>query len=694
VPDPHYASIVKRAQTGDPSAFTELVIEFQDLAVGTAYSWLGEIEAARDVAQEAFLDTHRLLDQLRDPQAFPGWFQQIVTKHCDRATRGQRIETAPLDLANQLKSPAPGPDTLLAEDQRRDQLRLAVESLPQGERVVIALHYFAQATHPEVSAFLELPESTVKKRLRRARRRLRDEGDKLMQETISDMRPSGTDSFALAVSFFIALRSGDQAEVKRLIDMDPSLVDTLQDWDSSLAYQGILPFANKATPLITAIERNDLPMQQLLLDAGADVDGTCGCATGEAPIWAATLLNRPAHARKLLERGADPNVTSASGNRPLHLAAMRGLKELVVLLLKHGADPTATDAGTRRSATWSPADGNSPHNPGRTAAQWALANGHRELATLIDTTSGEQTERSISAGSSTDQSTNSGSMIATGIKAVDLFAPLLSGGIVRIPFVAGVGMVVLLGELCQRFLAMDSGAAIWTGFTQRPFDLADWEADMSEFGLKDQIHGSLAGFDEAPQARRVAFDAGLQKAESLRNDGKDVLAVVLSAAGFENDVEASLLRLKAPAETGSITSIIVTPFPENRDLWTELKPPYSGQIALDRRRATQHLFPAIDPHYSLSEALQSSIVGGRHVDLANRALQLLTAYQKVDPEFTKLGAETGKSATPVTESAPRLLRYLSQPFSTTEPFTGRPGEHVAVTDLLQHVEEILNSCKA
>ncbi|MFV2089081.1 MAG: sigma-70 family RNA polymerase sigma factor, partial [Pseudomonadales bacterium] len=284
MPDPNYASVVERAQQGDSSAFAELVSRFQDLAVGTAYGWLGEIESARDVAQEAFLDAHRLLGQLREPSAFPGWFRQIVTKHCDRVTRRNQVKIAPLEFADGAGAVQPGPEALFARDQKREQLRLAVDSLPASERVVVALHYFAEATGSEVSAFLELPESTIKKRLRRARKRLRDDGDKLMQETIDGMRPSKTNTFAREVSFFLALRAGDRPEVQRLLDLQPELVDTLQDWDASLAYDGILPFANKATPLITAIERNDLAMQSLLLGAGADVNGLCGCATGEAPI--------------------------------------------------------------------------------------------------------------------------------------------------------------------------------------------------------------------------------------------------------------------------------------------------------------------------------------------------------------------------------------------------------------------------
>ena len=94
----------------------------------------------------------------------------------------------------------------------------------------------------------------------------------------------------------------------------------------------------------------------------------------------------------------------------------------------------------------------------------------------------------------------------TGIKAVDLFAPLPRGGIVRIPFAAGVGMVVLLGELCRHYVDA-GGDAIWTGFAQKPFDVADWDAEMAEFGLADQIHSALASFKAPADLRRAALPA-------------------------------------------------------------------------------------------------------------------------------------------------------------------------------------------
>ena len=128
---PAYVSVIERAQQGDVLAFNELVGQFQDLAVGTAYAWLGEIEAARDVSQEAFLEAHRALGQLREPAAFPGWFRRIVTKHCDRVTRRTTLDISSNRLPELVSSDATLESDLVA-DRQKERLRMAVDALPPG----------------------------------------------------------------------------------------------------------------------------------------------------------------------------------------------------------------------------------------------------------------------------------------------------------------------------------------------------------------------------------------------------------------------------------------------------------------------------------------------------------------------------------------------------------------------------------
>jgi RNA polymerase sigma factor (sigma-70 family) len=665
-----YIAVVERARGGDLSAFSDLVVRFQDLAVGTAFSWLGEIELARDATQEAFLEAHLHLGELREPAAFPAWLRRLVIKHCDRATRRRGLALASFDLAFDVPAGTADPEADVAAVERAEWLRLAVEGLPATERIVVALHYFAEVSGPELADFLELPLSTIKKRLRRARARLRDDGDQLMQETIDKIRPSRSREFADEVAFFLALRAGDRPLVQQMLVRSPELAHAQQQWEPSLVYDGVLPFASRATALITAIERNDVEMQSLLLDAGADVDGVCGCVTGESPVWAAALLNRFEHLRELLKRGANPNVVAASGNTPLHVAAMRGHYAVATELLAHGARTDAHDTH------------------GRTPADWAKSNGHQKLAALIEAQAPAD-DRASNAAAARFSEASRGETLLSGIKALDLFVPIPRGGLVRFPFMAGVGMVVLLGELCRRITTRAEGRALWTGFTQRPFDLRDWEGEMAELGLGARVRHSLVNFDASPQQRRDAFATGLDRAEAMRDAGCDVLVVLLCDAGFESDVDASLVRLANKRGPGCITTIVVTPFPETRDVSATLAPPYKAQIVLDRRRARKALFPAIDPLASISEALTDATVGTRHVAVAVRAKQLLERYRDIDPEFELYGAAHETQTAPDIVRAHRLLGYLRQPFLVAEPFTGRPGQWVSAAELLDEVEAIL-----
>jgi len=644
--------------------------------MASAYGWLADRELARDVTQESFLDAYRQLPELRDPSAFPAWLRSIVIKHCDRVTRKKPIpdHLLPGNVS------APDPADLLEASSEQQLARTALEALPQPERTVIALQYIAEATGPVIAEFLDLPLSTVKQRLRSARSHLRQFTEITMSQTMNSIRPSSHSSESLEIRFYVALRRGDVSGVSALIRQHRELLETPQEWGSDLVTQGILPFANKASPLITAIELNDLPMMTLLLDAGADVNGTCGCATGESPLWASVLTNRQEHTRILLERGANPNQFSATGNLPLHLAAMRGFVEIAQLLLEYGADQSLPDQGGRFLKNWSPADGKSDQLA-RTALDWALAMGETSIIELLS--HGVEQPRSTAV---TDiQLTRS--VLLTGLKALDLFAPLPRGGIVRVPFKAGVGLVVLMGELCRRFVTTRSRSMIWTGFTAPPFDLHDWQADMAEFDLTNQVICGLTSYQATPAEHRHGFETAIRQAEQLRDSGDDVLVVLQSALGFESDVDASLLRLKTPSAPGSITTLVITPFPEVADTnWREVTAPFDGQILLDRARAKQHLYPAINTDYSTSSVLTEEGLGEKHVRVAEAARQILNRYAERDPEF-----DMQPSNNPDTEAAIRLLRYLCQPFHVTAPFTGRIGESVSVAQLLNDVEQILTT---
>lgn len=653
--------VVECARRGDREAFGTLVVRFQDMAVGTAFAWLREIELAREAAQEAFADAYRLLEQLDDPAAFPGWFRRIVQKHCDRVTRRGRLAPIPAE-----ERPEPDdPESALLRQEESERLRRCVEALPERERVLVALHYLAGEPQPEIAAFLELPLSTVKKRLRDARARLKKTRSEPMDPSATNLRPSQNQAFSDTVCFYVALRAGDTTEVGRLLERRPDLLETEQSWEVDLVRQGVLPFATRATPLITAVERGDRAMVSLLLDRGAAPDGACGCMAAESALWAATLLDRADLADLLLDAGADPNRAARAGNTPLHLAAMRGYDDLAHLLVRFGADPHRRD------------------NEGRRPADWASAKGFMQLAVVLG---GEAPGRSVAGHVASPAGS---ALLETGVKAVDLLVPIRRGSLVRVPFRAGVGMVVLLTEICQRFAVGTDREALWTGFAQGPFDPTDLRTELAESGLADQVGVFVAPRSTSPHARRAEFENGMRSAEAGAAAGRDVFVVVLAEEGFEADIDASLARLsRTPG--GRITTACITPHHEGkRDAWTSLLPPFEAQVVLEWKRASRALYPALDPALCLSTALEG-VVSARHRKLASEANDLLCAYATWDPEFDRPDPETFPSEhVEAACRAQRLLVYLTQPFLTTEPFHGRIAKEVPLTQTLDDVEAIL-----
>jgi RNA polymerase sigma factor (sigma-70 family) len=196
------ATATDLAQREKHRAFDEIVRRYQDLAYGYAYAVLGDFQLAEDAAQEAFLTAWRSLDQLRHPEAFPGWLKRIVLTQCSRLTRGKQLDFVPLDEA--LALPAPGPDPYLAAEQSelRERVAAAVQALPENERLVTTLFYISEYTLKEIGAFLELPVTTIKKRLWSARQKLRHTMLDIVKQTLQERRPSRDGRFADTVALF------------------------------------------------------------------------------------------------------------------------------------------------------------------------------------------------------------------------------------------------------------------------------------------------------------------------------------------------------------------------------------------------------------------------------------------------------------------------------------------------------------
>src|SRR5262245_3377269 len=127
------AALIIGARAGELEAFDALVHRFQDMAVGYAYSLLGEWGPAQDAAQEAFIQRYFDLPRLRAPEAFASWFRRIVFKHCDRLRRVQRFELVPLEAATLLAASRGVPARLPDEGDTAAEVRQALRALPENE---------------------------------------------------------------------------------------------------------------------------------------------------------------------------------------------------------------------------------------------------------------------------------------------------------------------------------------------------------------------------------------------------------------------------------------------------------------------------------------------------------------------------------------------------------------------------------
>lgn len=190
------------AKSGKQIAFGEVVQRFQDLAFGCAFAVLGDFHLAEDAAQEAFLSAWRNLDQLRVPEAFPGWFKRIVLTQCNRLTRGKRLDLVSLDAI--LEQPSQDCDPYLAYEQLERQIRVhaAMRALPEHERMVTALFYIGDYSQNEIANFLEIPVTTIKKRLFEARKKMKQEMETMVRDTLQEKRPSRNEQFADTVALY------------------------------------------------------------------------------------------------------------------------------------------------------------------------------------------------------------------------------------------------------------------------------------------------------------------------------------------------------------------------------------------------------------------------------------------------------------------------------------------------------------
>jgi RNA polymerase sigma factor (sigma-70 family) len=359
-------ALVTAAQAGDLDAFGQLVERFQRMAHAVAYTMLGDAHLAEDVAQEAFIEAFICLPKLSEPVAFPGWFRRIVHKRGDRLVRGKIPTLLPLDAAGQLASGALDPSTLAETRELQQRVRAAINALPDADRLPVMLFYLAGYAQQEIATIMELPLTTIKKRLFHARQRLRVLMDEIVREQLNEQQPTHDAQFTRTIQFFIAVRIGDIANVRAYLDQDPGLLDARERWDEASTLRYGWPIVSSFTALHRAAYNNDAALVALLLERRADVNARTG--TGQTPLHLAVQLDYPAIVALLLDSGADPNAATDLALTPLHYAVILNRPMLAQALLTAGADLARAD------------------KHGRTALDWARMKGLEDVAMLLEDT--------------------------------------------------------------------------------------------------------------------------------------------------------------------------------------------------------------------------------------------------------------------------------------------------------------------
>lgn len=366
-------------------AFGCLVRRYQGLVFGVAFHALGNVEDARDVAQDVFVRAFVHFDQLRDPRRFGSWLRQIAVNEC-RVQRRRLVPTISLDEIVLAAEPPDADDRIL--------IAAALRSVDEKSRLTLILYYLHAQSVAEIGAFLDEPTTTIKSRLRNARAKMRRELETVLEGNLNTH--SLPEGFAdRIVELLNAVKAGDEGRTRALLKADPRLARescesggftalhiASASGDTALvelllkygADPNALDTGDNASPLHHAAERNRLDVVKMLVEAGSDVNwdldlhqrGPLGWALVFNPdnrvdvaeyliskgarldIFSAIALDRPDAIREIVAR--EPQQLRARMSRfeyfrsPIEFATARRKFSVAELLVELGADLTMAEA--------------------------------------------------------------------------------------------------------------------------------------------------------------------------------------------------------------------------------------------------------------------------------------------------------------------------------------------------------------
>ena len=311
----------------------------------------------------------------------------------------------------------------------------------------------------------------------------------------------------------------------------------------------------------------------------------------------------------------------------------------------------------------------------------------------------------------------SAEILETGIKVVDLLAPYLKGGKIGLFGGAGVGKTVLIQELINNVAKQHGGISVFSGVGERTREGNDLYFEMKESGVLNKTALVFGQMNEPPGARMRVALSGLTMAEYFRDEqqqdvllfvdnifrftqaGSEVSALLgrmPSAVGYQPTLATEMGALQeriTSTKQGSITSVQAVYVPAD-DL-TDPAPATTfthldAKTVLSRSIASLGIYPAVDPLESTSRVLDPNIVGEEHYAVARGVQSILQRYKELQDIIAILGMdELGDEDKLIVARARKIQRFLSQPFTVGEQFTGIPGKYVPVKETIRGFKEIL-----
>ena len=309
-------------------------------------------------------------------------------------------------------------------------------------------------------------------------------------------------------------------------------------------------------------------------------------------------------------------------------------------------------------------------------------------------------------------------VLETGIKVIDLLTPYAKGGKIGLFGGAGVGKTVLIQELIHNIATEHGGYSIFTGVGERSREGNDLWTEMSASGVLDKTALVFGQMNEPPGARMRVAETGLTMAEYFRDqehqnvllfidnifrfvqagsEGSALLGRMPSAVGYQptlaNEMGALQERI-ASTKNGSVTSVQAVYVPAD-DL-TDPAPATTfshldATTVLSRKIVEQGIYPAVDPLDSTSRILEPDVVGEEHYQVARKVQEILQKYKELQDIIAILGMEELSEEDKMTVNrARKVQKFLSQPFSVAETFTGIPGKYVPLKETIRGFKAIID----